>query len=333
MLILSFSENGWTIEPLHINPMIGPSAETLIALGAKQTSLIVNGNEWYRIFSPMFLHAGVIHFVVNMCALWFIGSAVERTHGFFAAVFSFIIPGIGGNILSAIFLPQFITVGASGGIFGLIGACLVDIMMNWSLLFGKDVNHHEFGTTSRNIKIVILLMLDIGVNCLIGFTPLVDNFNHLGGMIFGILVGFSFIERISKEFFGAASGFFSRMKRVCARFFGLILCAATIMITIVVLAESDGISTPCPQCRYFSCLPFPFWKSPDERWWNCDDCGLVTADARKESASGKFVELILTCPDQQVKFVDISEESIFDENELSENLSLYCRKNCENVLS
>jgi membrane associated rhomboid family serine protease len=72
--------------------MIGPSAETLIKMGAKQTSLIVNQGEWYRLFSPMVLHAGLIHYFLNMMALWFIGKAVEQCHGFAAAAIIFVIP-------------------------------------------------------------------------------------------------------------------------------------------------------------------------------------------------------------------------------------------------
>jgi membrane associated rhomboid family serine protease len=53
-----------------------------------------------------------------MFALWYVGKAIELIHGHFQAVSSFVVPAIGGTILSAIFLPQYITVGASGGIFG-----------------------------------------------------------------------------------------------------------------------------------------------------------------------------------------------------------------------
>lgn len=49
-LILSIGVNGWKVEPFSVNPMIGPSAETLIKIGAKKTSLIVDENQWYRLF-------------------------------------------------------------------------------------------------------------------------------------------------------------------------------------------------------------------------------------------------------------------------------------------
>ena len=160
-LVLSIGVNGWKIEPLTENPMIGPSAQTLIDVGAKKTSLIVNDGEWYRLFSPMFLHAGVIHFVLNMLALWFVGYAVEMNHGFVSAAILFIVPAIGGTIISALFLPEYISVGASGGIFGLIGGCIADIVSNWQLLFSKQVNPVDDGKRFRHVWVLIWLLLDI----------------------------------------------------------------------------------------------------------------------------------------------------------------------------
>lgn len=153
VLFVSYALNGWKVVPLSVNPMIGPSAEVLIRMGAKQTSLIVNRGEWYRLFSPMVLHAGLIHYFLNMMALLFIGKAVEQCHGFTAAAIIFIIPAVGGTIMSAIFLPEYISVGASGGIFGLIGACIADICINWSLLFSKHVNSNDEGTRFRHMKV------------------------------------------------------------------------------------------------------------------------------------------------------------------------------------
>lgn len=146
--------------------MIGPSAETLVRMGAKETFLIVNENEAWRLVSPMILHAGLIHYFLNMLALWFIGSAVEQSHGLIPTMILFILPAIGGTVLSAIFLPEYISVGASGGIFGLIGACLSDIVMNWKLIFSDFVN--ERGSKKRHAMILLFLFLDIVVNCLLG---------------------------------------------------------------------------------------------------------------------------------------------------------------------
>jgi len=159
-MIASIAVNDWSFEPLDQNPMIGPSAETLLKMGAKDSYLIVNENESWRLLSSTVLHAGCVHAVVNLLALWFVGAAIETSHGFVAATILFVIPAVGGTILSAIFLPEYITVGASGGIFGLIGACLSDIIMNWKLLFCDFVT--ENGKRHRHAMVVVFLLLDIG---------------------------------------------------------------------------------------------------------------------------------------------------------------------------
>ena len=110
-LIVSIALNGWEVEPLDVNPMIGPSAETLIRMGAKDSYLIVNENQVWRLLSSAILHAGLVHYFVNMLALFLIGKAIETTHGMLAAAILFIIPAAGGTILSALFLPEYITVG------------------------------------------------------------------------------------------------------------------------------------------------------------------------------------------------------------------------------
>ena len=324
--------NGWRIEELTKNPMIGPSGQTLLDMGAKQSSLIVNQGEWFRIFAPMFLHAGLVHYVLNMLALWFIGSAVEKAHGFINAAILFAIPAICGTLLSAVFLPQYITVGASGGIFGLIGACVADIVKNWSLLFDNKVIE-DSSLAIRHYRVVFILIVDIVLNCIVGFTPLIDNFTHLGGMIFGFLLGLSAMEKLSSDFFGIEKGFNYRLKQIFIRFFGLIISVIAITITVAVLADSDGVSIPCDKCRYFSCIPFPPWQPEEKRWWNCDDCGLVTADARRDHTNTYFAELILTCPDKQVEWIDISDGNLTDGNDLAKKLVFYCRTHCENIIA
>jgi len=114
LLVSIGMNNDWTLEPLNVNPMFGPSAQTLIAVGSKQTSLIVDKSEWFRLFTPMLLHAGIIHYFINMLALWLIGYAVEQSHGLIASAILFMIPAVGGTIISALFLPEYISVGASG---------------------------------------------------------------------------------------------------------------------------------------------------------------------------------------------------------------------------
>lgn len=176
VMISSIAMNEWSFEPLDQNPMIGPSAETLLRMGAKDSYLIVKENGAWRLLSSTVLHAGLVHYFINMLALWFVGAAIETSHGFAAAMILFVIPAVGGTILSGIFLPEYITVGASGGIFGLIGACLSDIIMNWKLLFCDFVT--ENGKKHRHAMVVVFLLMDIVLNSIIGLTPYVDNFTR-----------------------------------------------------------------------------------------------------------------------------------------------------------
>ena len=176
VMIASIAVNDWSIESLDKNPMIGPSAETLVLMGAKESYLIVNEKEGWRLVTAAVLHAGLVHYFINMLSLWFVGAAIETSHGWLAAFIIFALSAVGGTVLSALFLPEAISVGASGGIFGLIGACLADIFMNWRLLFCDFVT--ENGKKHRHAIVVFVLLLDILLNCVIGLTPYIDNYSR-----------------------------------------------------------------------------------------------------------------------------------------------------------
>ena len=330
MMFVTIGVNGWKFAPLDVNPLIGPTAETLIDCGARQTNLIVNEGQWFRLFSPLILHAGLVHYVINMLAMWYIGAAVEQSHGFASAAVLFFIPAVGGNILSAICLPQYISVGASGGIFGLIGGCVADIIINWNLLFLKTTTDED--TRWRHFMVLFWLGTDILVNCLIGLTPFVDNFTHLGGFLYGLCCGFSTIEQLAVGFFGLSFGNCSQLKNLCLRFMGLILSVVAIMVTTGLLVQSDGLTSPCPGCRYISCVPFPF--SADDKWWYCDDCDSVTADLYIASnGSGLYEEIDLQCPDGSIESIVISDDGLTKTEDVRRQLPSYCREYCDEVFS
>ena len=73
---------------------------------------------------------------------------MDHCHGSRSSILLFVVPTIGGTILSAIFFLNYISVGVRGGIFGLIGACLADILLNWGLLFNDFVNVNSPPTRS-----------------------------------------------------------------------------------------------------------------------------------------------------------------------------------------
>lgn len=333
MMVVEFGLGGWKVAPMSENPMIGPSPEALIRAGARYTPLIIDEGQWFRIFSPIFLHAGLIHYAINMAALWFIGGAVEQTHGIINAMVLFFIPGIGGNILSSICLPQYISVGASGGIFGLIGGCLADIVMHWQLLFMRTEDQGlnsqsdlvERSPRRDNAIAVIWLVVDVLVNIIIGFTPYVDNFCHLGGLVYGFACGWTAIEPLAVKFFGVRDAKWTRVWKVATRFCGLIFSMVMIVATIGILASMSTATSPCSNCRYISCIPFPPFR--EDKWWYCDDCSYVTANLFNEGPdSSVFTRIEITCPNKVIESIPINET---DSNEISRRLPTYCREWCD----
>ena len=95
----------------------------LIEFGAKDNALIAAGQIW-RLFTPMFLHIGFQHIVLNMVTLYFLGMQIEYLFGPWRFLVIYLVSGICGNIASFAFTPA-ISAGASTALFGLFGAYLM----------------------------------------------------------------------------------------------------------------------------------------------------------------------------------------------------------------
>ena len=149
------------------------SANSLVYFGGSELILVQSGEIW-RILSSAFLHAGLIHLIVNMYSLAVIGTQVETYIGKWKFLFIYLISAISGSLLSLTFADPFVvSVGASGALFGLMGSLLY---------FG----YHYRLYLSEAIKNQIIPIIII--NLIIGFTISgIDNFAHIGGLIGGYL--------------------------------------------------------------------------------------------------------------------------------------------------
>ena len=81
--------------------------------------------EWWRIFTPMFLHYGPLHLAMNMYSLYFAGSILESLIGRWRFLLLYIVSGLAGSAGAFLWNPNSIGVGASGAIFGVLGALYV----------------------------------------------------------------------------------------------------------------------------------------------------------------------------------------------------------------
>lgn len=146
---------------------------TLLVFGANVGTLTKNG-DYYRLFTSMFLHIGILHLLCNMYSLYIIGKEVENVFGKVKYLIIYLLSGIAGSILSLAFNHNTICAGASGAIFGLLGALLY---------FGYYYRTYLGATLTRSIIPVIVL------NLIIGFTSSgIDNAAHIGGLVGGILI-------------------------------------------------------------------------------------------------------------------------------------------------
>jgi rhomboid protease GluP len=156
-------------------------------LGAKENYLILSGEYW-RFLTPIFLHADFQHLAMNCLSLFVFGKIIEGMYGHIKFAFIYFVAGIIGNIASFMFSPHS-AVGASGAIFGLMGALLYFRVEN-PIAFKK-----YFG---NNILVMVI------VNLVYGFVkPGIDNFGHIGGLVGGFFIsGVLKIRKAPNKFLG-----------------------------------------------------------------------------------------------------------------------------------
>ncbi|WP_291647870.1 rhomboid family intramembrane serine protease [Clostridium sp.] len=162
----------YLVEVIKSRNLIDIDIYTLIQMGAK-VNVLINSGEIYRLLTSAFLHGGIIHIFFNMSALSIIGREVEAVYGNKRYIAIYIISALGGSVVSYLFKPNSISVGASGAIFGLLGAMLI---------FGLKERDKIGKQYLKNILETIVLNVIIGITI-----PNIDNFAHLGGLIIGAL--------------------------------------------------------------------------------------------------------------------------------------------------
>ena len=146
---------------------------TLLKFGANLDALTKNG-QYYRLFTSMFLHIGIIHLLCNMYSLYIIGREVEIVFTKKKYLIIYLLSGIAGSILSLAFNHNTVCAGASGAIFGLLGALLY---------FGYYYRVYLGASVTRSILPVVI------INLIIGFASTgIDNAAHIGGLVGGILI-------------------------------------------------------------------------------------------------------------------------------------------------
>jgi membrane associated rhomboid family serine protease len=135
-----------------------------------RTGDLAHDHEWWRLFTSMFLHASILHIAFNMFALYVIGTQVEQYLGRSRYIGLYLVSGLAGGAGAVVQAPYQPVVGASGAIFGILGAMLI---IEWQLT----------GRLAGNAMTLIV------INLLISFAiPGISWGGHIGGLIGGILI-------------------------------------------------------------------------------------------------------------------------------------------------
>jgi rhomboid protease GluP len=166
---------------------LSPEADSLLQWGANHRSTTLAGETW-RLLTSTFIHIGILHLVLNMYALHFIGILLEPYLGKVRFLAAYIMTGIVASIASIWWQDNTVSAGASGAIFGMYGVFLALLISN---LLDKTLKQTMLSS----------ILLFVGYNILYGIRPDsgIDNAAHIGGLLSGMAVGFAFIPSLKNR--------------------------------------------------------------------------------------------------------------------------------------
>jgi rhomboid protease GluP len=163
----------------------GDIRRVALEFGAKDNGLIKAGQYW-RFVTPIFLHGGWLHLLVNGFSLYRLGGSMERIYGPTKYLLVFILAGIAGNMLSYLLSPT-MSLGASGALFGLVGAGLV-----FPVRFRSLIPVEVRTSILRQLIPVAVINLAIGFS----LQGIIDNWAHIGGLLGGGFVALFLIPDV-----------------------------------------------------------------------------------------------------------------------------------------
>jgi len=157
--------------------LFNPSAEILFDMGAMQPIAVADGQFW-RLFTPMFLHAGLLHVALNAYFFWLFGRMVESTYGRTWMVLIYVVAGFLASVASYAFGPvTTLAVGASGAISGVFGAFIA-----------YNYRRRQHAMNAANLRLALTVIV-LNALIAIGYSS-IDWRAHVGGLVAGFALGY-----------------------------------------------------------------------------------------------------------------------------------------------
>ena len=154
-------------------------------IGSMSNAKVFGDGEWWRLFLHMYLHAGVLHMLFNVFALLFVGKVVEKKIGSLPYLLLYHVIAIVNAIIMCLIFPNSTSVGASAGIFGMIGIVCI---MKWK----KDAICNENLKKGEIVYIIVFSVLSL----LLGLESFVT---HLVAFVFGLVAGLLMQKKATME--------------------------------------------------------------------------------------------------------------------------------------
>eukprot|EP00210_Caulerpa_lentillifera_P003076 g2938.t1 len=281
MFLITLSKGDWEFEKIDSNPLIGFSARVINRVGGTDTSLISDKNEWWRIITSSLMTAGIIHLQWIISCLWTFGRFLATKMSFLSLALLYTVSCIFGVLLSANFSTTYVTAGASGGAFGLIGAVLVEVIVNW-----KDYRSLPFS--------LLFLTLMAGVGVMMGLTPMVDNWTNLGGLVAGIVTAMAL--RLTHR---------GLRQSACCIELGMIIIQVSLFLFMALLLAGGVVGLfvkvdereNCKWCEKLACV--------STSWWSCDVARILPQDCAFDIGGDLMTKI--TCPNGDSEIVQLND--------------------------
>lgn len=156
------------------------NVQTLVKFGALYPPLVAMYGEYYRLVTSIFIHIGIAHIFFNGYALYVFGPQIEGLLGPKKFLLFFLLTGVGGNLATFLFNFDSISAGASGSLFGILGAFLYLVH-----------RHRDMVTPWGRRQIFSLITINLVLTFVV---PSISTTAHLGGLAMGYLLSYVFIK-------------------------------------------------------------------------------------------------------------------------------------------
>ncbi|KAL3918452.1 MAG: hypothetical protein SGILL_004229 [Bacillariaceae sp.] len=224
---------------LKINPMIGPYPDAFSEWGGKNAYLLVEKNQYFRIITPVLLHVGVIHLLINAYCQLETCAYFEREWGSKRWITIYLISGIGSVLASSAIDPDVIGVTSSGALMGMFGAKIAHVV-TWNIFELKSSVLEE----SARFDDLGGVLCGAAMLSMLSFVTFIDWSGQAGGMVTGLLVGMViFSKPIAK-----------RSRRVIWSSLGILGLVTGAIILAKILLDVEQDEDLGDACQYFRTL-------------------------------------------------------------------------------